>query len=392
MGKDQRIILFIFALIFILITFNHLAERKYTGEQVRSSKITFCGNNVREGNEQCDGTDNQLCRGDCIPPGQPKACTCAQETFVTEKAGSILGSEGVAANAARTRVYSPDAYGGIAVFDISGTRFQYIGVIDLRTISSVMKGAVVAHNKLYVAGSGSSGGNDYLDARVLVIDITSDPGTLLKQLYFGARTPASELGDVVYSSLKDRIYAVFGTSQNLLVVNPATDTTTTLFIGSDYYYLALSPAEERLYAVRVRRNTQDREMMTIIDTNTLQVLRDNIALDQNPSSILLSQVATDLDGNVYVSYIDNDAGATIIKQFDRDGNEITSYSLPLNYGGLALQGDYFVTGRSVYDIRTKEQLYAISQPVSLYYAKFIDKTEYITNYGDRHLYRVRGFF
>ncbi|MBI4441333.1 carboxypeptidase regulatory-like domain-containing protein [Candidatus Woesearchaeota archaeon] len=39
-----------------------------------------CGNNVREGNEQCDGTDNVGCGGfACIPSERPNACTCKRD-------------------------------------------------------------------------------------------------------------------------------------------------------------------------------------------------------------------------------------------------------------------------------------------------------------------------
>ncbi len=36
-----------------------------------------CGNNVREDPEQCDGTDDAKCPGNCLPQGDANECTCA---------------------------------------------------------------------------------------------------------------------------------------------------------------------------------------------------------------------------------------------------------------------------------------------------------------------------
>ena len=36
-----------------------------------------CGNNIIEGLEECDGTSDQACPGNCIPPGTTGECTCA---------------------------------------------------------------------------------------------------------------------------------------------------------------------------------------------------------------------------------------------------------------------------------------------------------------------------
>ena len=38
-----------------------------------------CGDNVREGSETCDGTDDSACSGECLPPGGPNECTCRDE-------------------------------------------------------------------------------------------------------------------------------------------------------------------------------------------------------------------------------------------------------------------------------------------------------------------------
>jgi hypothetical protein len=35
-----------------------------------------CGNNIAEGGEQCDGTDDGACRGLCQAPNAPNPCTC----------------------------------------------------------------------------------------------------------------------------------------------------------------------------------------------------------------------------------------------------------------------------------------------------------------------------
>ena len=38
----------------------------------------MCGNNIREGTEQCDGTDDSACPGFCRPD-----CTCPSEAIPT---------------------------------------------------------------------------------------------------------------------------------------------------------------------------------------------------------------------------------------------------------------------------------------------------------------------
>jgi hypothetical protein len=47
-----------------------------------TSNCIYCGNNIKEGTEECDGTADAACPGRCIPAGQPNECTCYKYTFV----------------------------------------------------------------------------------------------------------------------------------------------------------------------------------------------------------------------------------------------------------------------------------------------------------------------
>ena len=38
--------------------------------------VPVCGNNMIEGDEECDGTDDALCPGECIAPGETRECLC----------------------------------------------------------------------------------------------------------------------------------------------------------------------------------------------------------------------------------------------------------------------------------------------------------------------------
>jgi len=42
-----------------------------------------CGNNSVDPGEQCDGTDDAACPGQCLPPGDPNQCTCSSTSTPT---------------------------------------------------------------------------------------------------------------------------------------------------------------------------------------------------------------------------------------------------------------------------------------------------------------------
>lgn len=44
--------------------------------QVINRGACVCGDNNAGGPEECDGSDDDQCRGRCVPPGQPDECTC----------------------------------------------------------------------------------------------------------------------------------------------------------------------------------------------------------------------------------------------------------------------------------------------------------------------------
>jgi len=48
-----------------------------------------CGNNIREGSEQCDGTDDAACPGGCIAAGLPNECTCPSTCTGGEQNGEF---------------------------------------------------------------------------------------------------------------------------------------------------------------------------------------------------------------------------------------------------------------------------------------------------------------
>jgi len=41
----------------------------------------YCGNNIKEGSEQCDGVDSTACPSVCYPPGQSNQCTCPPANY-----------------------------------------------------------------------------------------------------------------------------------------------------------------------------------------------------------------------------------------------------------------------------------------------------------------------
>lgn len=43
---------------------------------VCTCELPTCGNDQIEGNEECDGTDDTACPGDCLPPGDVNECMC----------------------------------------------------------------------------------------------------------------------------------------------------------------------------------------------------------------------------------------------------------------------------------------------------------------------------
>jgi DNA-binding beta-propeller fold protein YncE len=305
------------------------------------------------------------------------ACGVAgAQSFETTQIPTVPYSLGAAVSEDNRTLYTVSGNNVIGITDVLADRF--VGSIDLRDAATNPSGIAFCHGKLYVECYNN----------LLVVDAASR--SILRSLPHPFILGYG-MGDVVVSADGERIYAVAGTSDSLLVLDTRTDEIIgSVVIGRNHIDLSLSPDGTRAYALDTMTAT-----VTMVDLVAMRVIGTASYVGARAFLNLPVDSAMRSDGTLYVAWVDPDYRGHV-SLLDREGRITSVFDLPGYSTGIALSLDHemaFLGGGYVIDADDGTVLSTIPVRSGVSRVAFSPSGEraFVTNGNWLHVLAVSGF-
>ncbi len=315
------------------------------------------------------------------------------ENFITTPFPSVSGNTDMQEDPSGKILVVSNRNGKLGLYDLTQDPPSLIREITNLPLY-YLQGVAIAHNKVYTVSGPPP--DKSTNAFVQVLGKRSYHA----ELYFDNRPGGGRYGDIVYSQIHDRVYAVHQTSDHLMIINPNDDSFTffTLgpYAGNPPVRLALSPSENVLYIVD--RGTYDSNSVHYLygySLPDLQLLPGYLQLFRSelPPELAISPAT----GEIFASQMNVDAGRPYLLRANSDFSNSNYRSLDVGETGLAinLAGSYLITGTHVRNVYTNDFkiLYTIPQPnIDANHLFFSSNNKaFLTNENDTSMYQVSGF-
>lgn len=198
-----------------------------------------------------------------------------------------FSSHGSATTADGRFLFTVSRYDSVAIID--PLTCQYVGAIPLGALCSRPSGAAVGSGRLFVSSA----------TGVVAIDTALfDP----IETFPIPTAIGNEHGSVVAARLSNDVFAVNGTTRDLVRIDAAQlSVTGTATLGADHTSLALAPNEKTVYVVNTERGRVLR-----LDAKSLGVLGEASVDHSDDYLDMPMEVAVAADGRVLVAYVGTD--------------------------------------------------------------------------------------